>query len=578
MNIKNLKVSTKLWLLIIPAILALLTLLGLFIYNSISISNTSKKAYYNEIYISSTLILNADRDFYQAAIAEKELYLSGSSLPADKRDELLKAIDENSTQTIDRVTQAMKNVDKNTELYDKLKHKTANVTLKQLTDDFNKNYDSWKKAYDPTTGQGDINARQTAFDAARGDINLMTEILDQYAAVTSVQMQNTVKTNIIKLILVISIVIIFICIIAILIFRYLKNSILRITDDMHSLSNNDLSFEPYEINGTDEIGSLSSAIKTVILSLREIVVLLDQTSLHLTDSSSSMRQNSNEITVSMNEIANTIGEIAETAGKQAVNTEQAVKEIDALGTVIAQNTQSSDLLSKASNDIQMVSQDGLAIVNELSSITMNNQESFESIFDAIHNTTISAEKIGEVSNIIAGIAEQTNLLALNAAIEAARAGEAGKGFSVVAEEIRKLAEQSSHSIQLINSMLAELTTNISSASNQSNLVKEAVGLQVKCVNETKDSYTAITKTLEHVNDGIKALDTVSRKMENSRSEVVTLITSLASIAEQNAASTEETSATTEEVLASMITINEAVEHVDKLSQDLKQLISKFKIR
>jgi methyl-accepting chemotaxis protein len=346
---------------------------------------------------------------------------------------------------------------------------------------------------------------------------------------------------------------------------------------MYSLSNNDLSFEPNQLKSKDEIGTLSTAIYGLIHSLRGIIHLLDKTSSQLTDSSSSMRMNSNEITTSMNEIANTIGDIAESTSHQASDTENVAKEISVLGDIITQNTNSSKQLSIASKEIQKAGQDGLNVVQELTTITKTNQESFESIFDIIYKTNDSASRIGEVSSIIADIAEQTNLLSLNAAIEAARAGEAGKGFSVVAEEIRKLAEQSSHSTNLINSMLEELKGNISNAHQQSNIVREAVDLQVNCVNKTKDRYMTIVDTINTVETEIKTLDYVSHKMEQGRSEVVNIITSLSAIAQTNAASTEETSATTEEILASMITINEIVENVDQLSRELKDVILKFKL-
>lgn len=199
------------------------------------------------------------------------------------------------------------------------------------------------------------------------------------------------------------------------------------------------------------------------------------------------------------------------------------------------------------------------------------------IFELINSTNESAGKIGEASQIIAGISEQTNLLALNATIEAARAGEAGKGFAVVAEEIKKLAEQSASSTEIIDNMLSNLQNNIENMNEKSNLVKTAVLTQVESVAETKNKYMTIVDSIQGINKEIDSLNLISDEMEKSRLRVVDIVSSLSAIAQENAASTEETSATTEEVLATMLSLSEIGDTVDKLSEKLAEIIGKFKL-
>jgi methyl-accepting chemotaxis protein len=575
--VKNLKVTKKLFLLYIPALFALVALLILFIYETTDINKSTKKLYYDELYTSSSLILNADRDFYQAAIAEKEMVLSKNTLDSKRKDELINDVNENLGQTVERVDGAITNIKGNKELYSKFKHSTTQKTIEQLYESFNTNLETWKSSYDVNTLTGDIDAHLAAFDAAREDINSITEVLEEYSAVSSKAIENEILRNIILICIAIIIIIVALSVLAGYIVRYLKKSILNTTQDMNLLTNNDLSFAPYHLDSKDEIGTLSTSVNMLITSLREIVSLLDSTSSKLTVSCATMNKNSNEINTSMNEIANTVGDIAESAGQQAQDSEHVAKEFDDLGEVIQQSVTSTKKLYEASNQIQLVSKEGLHTVTELSNITSDNQKSFELIFETIRNTNESASKIGEVSDIIASIAQQTNLLALNAAIEAARAGEAGKGFAVVAEEIRNLAEQSSESTSSIHSILEVLQNQISHANTQSNLVKEGVQRQAVSVSETKERYSTIVDTLETVNGEIRTLDLVSQDMEKSRAKVVDIITTLSAIAEENAASTEETSATTEEVLASMITINDAVNEVDQLSEELNNVIKKFKL-
>jgi methyl-accepting chemotaxis protein len=346
---------------------------------------------------------------------------------------------------------------------------------------------------------------------------------------------------------------------------------------MNMLAENDLTFDPHQVKSKDELGTLSHSVLMVINSLRNIVKQLNTSVEKLSESSSTMTISSNEVTSSMNEIAKTVTEIAETAGIQASDAENVATEVEVLGEVIKHTSKSSKELLGASQKIDQVSQEGLDIVNKLYDITNNNQVSFESIIDIIETTNVNAGKIGEASNIIAGIAEQTNLLALNAAIEAARAGEAGKGFAVVAEEIRNLAEQSSTSTKVIDTMLDELITNISNANTLSQTVKNAVKDQVNIVGQTKDKYLDIVNNITVVDKEISSMNDVMMELDHSRNKVVDIVSTLSAIAEENAASTEQTSATTQEVLATMTTISEVGEDINRISKELYDIIKMFQI-
>ncbi|MDF2941157.1 MAG: Methyl-accepting chemotaxis sensory transducer [Herbinix sp.] len=575
--LRNRKVAFKLWLMVLPIIITVIYILIQFGYQMNKLNDETKKTYYDTLYTNSSLILNADRDFYQATMAERILILSGDSIEQSSKESLLKDYNENCALILECINSAIDNIQSNQELYSEFKHSKTQLTMSQIYNQFVEEFSEWQSAYDPNTGEGFIVAKNAMFDGIRNNIKMMTELLDEYSINARANMQDYITQMILKLIVLVAIAMIVMAILCTYIIRFIQVNIKKLTHNMNLLADNDLSFHPHSTNSRDELGTLAIAISTLIYSLRDIVTHLVKTSSRLSDASNSMRFNSDEVTSSMFEIAKTVGEIAEGASSQAEDAQQLVQEITNLGNAVYKSTESAKELNSASQKIMSASQEGLLSVNKLEDLTLKNQKAFQSIFNIIDTTSRSTGKIGEASAMISDIAKNTNLLALNASIEAARAGEAGKGFSVIAEEICKLSDQSKKSTMVIDEMLNELTNNIRTASIESKTVQDAVKLQANSVSDTKNKYLAIVSSLDNINKEIIALDGISQDMEQSRVVAADFGSSVSAISEEYAASTEETSATTEEVLAAMTNINQIGVEVDHLVLELKALIDKFKI-
>ena len=574
--IRNMSITKKMIVMVLPLFIVFAIFVTISSIQLNKINRDNKAIIYDTTFISTALILNADRDFYQADVAQKQLILT-DGLSSDVQQSLINDFLENADQVTTRVNDAFSIIEKDPELYNDRKHPTTGENAAQLHDTFNAAFEKWFSAFDTNTKVLDAAAASENFSIARESINTLTEILETYGLDKSKELSNQARTTLLLMVLIGVIALIGITIFMILIIMIMRKSITHITDSLGNLSSKKLNntYEEITLKSKDEFGILTNAAHNVDRMLTDLVRTVRDTVINLDETSDFLKVSSDEINIALGEVSEAVNEIATSSTKQAIDTQHATSDVTALGDLIQNNTDNSNRLNHMSNDIAKLTEEGLTLVNHLSVETSKNAVLFEDIFSVINQTQDSTEKISEASRLITEISNQTNLLALNAAIEAARAGEAGKGFAVVADEIRKLAEQTANSTTIIDTMLTDLVSNVKTAQQKSDIVREALHIQSNNVNQTESKYNEIVSVLNHMENEIKSLSQISASMESNRNNVLDVIHSLSSIAEENAASTEETSASTEEILATVNELANTNEVLRRLVIDLNELISDF---
>jgi methyl-accepting chemotaxis protein len=331
------------------------------------------------------------------------------------------------------------------------------------------------------------------------------------------------------------------------------------------------------VNRKDEVGKLGSSLQTIIVSMRSIMADINASSEQVTASSEELTATAGQSARAIEEIAKAIEEIARGASDQAKNTEVGSVKGTQLGETMANDQKEMQHLNLASDKVSKLVDEGLIEIDSLTKIAKESNDATQIVQQGIMKTNTSAKKIEAASQVIASIADQTNLLALNAAIEAARAGEAGRGFAVVADEIRKLAEQSSSSTSTIDEVVSELQTNSNDAVRVMERVLAIMKEQSLSVEVTQNKYIEISGAIKKSEDAVQALNQSSIEMDNMKDQIMDTLVNLASIAEENSASTEEVSAAVEEQNASMEEIASASEGLAELAQNLQNIIMKFKI-
>lgn len=338
----------------------------------------------------------------------------------------------------------------------------------------------------------------------------------------------------------------------------------------------DLSKEIY-VKSQDEIGDLAKEFNKMLGTLRRMLSQVNSTSVHVAAASEELLSSSEQTTSAMNEVGASVQEVVKIVEVQDKNTEESVQAIGEINSGIQHIADSVSNVAESANETMKQANIGNEYIQKVVGQVRNMHDASDDTIEMMKKLSNHSNEIGKIIDTITAISEQTNLLALNAAIEAARAGEQGRGFAVVADEVRKLADESRNSANQISQIIQLIQNDILMARDMASGANSVAKDGLQLAEQTGETFGQILKSIESVSGQAQELSTITEEISASVELVNESIKEIAGLAKTNSINTTEIAAASEEQLVTMEEITSSANTLTNMAEELRTLVGRFKI-
>lgn len=371
--------------------------------------------------------------------------------------------------------------------------------------------------------------------------------------------------------------VVFVCIIVLIVLfswrisSNINKAIKEICNKSNLIASGKLNIEEIKINTKDELEDLASAFNHMVQNLKEIVHKLNDASKKIQSFSNQVAESSEQNSKAGEEIAGSVQEMYASLEVERNEVEKSVEISNNLHEVSKEiEKYSAQILDNANKSVEL-SLEGNENINEYMNQMRIINTSISDTATVISDLNKKSVEMSNILNIISSISSQTNLLSLNAAIEAARVGEAGKGFTVVANEIRDLAEESGNSVKEIGSVISSVQEELAKLNRkmQESLIQLEHGNGI--AERTKQAFELIENANKDVDEDAQfitqKLNLLSNKIEDTNKnihEIHKTINANAEVSESISAAIQQQTANLEEVTSAILSLSQLAEELDTM--------------
>ena len=346
---------------------------------------------------------------------------------------------------------------------------------------------------------------------------------------------------------------------------------------MKKISDGDLRIADLEIRTDDEIGILSAGVNDMRHKLRNLLEGIARSSERVAASAEELTASSQQGAESIGMVAQNTVAMTESATEQLQTVETLESSIKDMRVKMHELHAGSQVMNEAAIDSAKNANAGMEKVNHAIELMKNITEQVSASAKVVGELGKRSDEIGQIVETISGIAAQTNLLALNAAIEAARAGEHGRGFAVVADEVRKLAEQSATAAQNISELIVTIQQDTNSAVESIENGNKGVQEGMESVMATGDAFRSIEEQVGKLTDTVRNSMERIEEVNKSSHEILDAVEKVQSTTNTTSSHATEVSAATEEQTATMNEISDASQSLAELATDMQGDVAKFNL-
>nr|WP_151039936.1 methyl-accepting chemotaxis protein [Bacillus safensis] len=332
-----------------------------------------------------------------------------------------------------------------------------------------------------------------------------------------------------------------------------------------------------QIQSDDEIGQVGKGFNTMIDSLRSLIGAVQTSVENVASSSEELTASAGQTSKATEHITLAIEQFSSGNESQNDKVELSSEELEEMNRGLQNMNESAESITASSIKSTDIAGEGGQLVEKTASQMNVIDQSVKKAENVISALESKSKDITQILGVINGIADQTNLLALNAAIEAARAGESGRGFSVVAEEVRKLAVQSANSAKEIENLIKEIVQDIDVSQEVFTAVNREVQSGLSFTEQTKVSFHNIFDMTKEISNQLQAMNQTVVQLSKGSAHVSEAVREIADVSRESSANIQDIAASAEEQLASMEEISSSSATLSSMAEELRDLISKFKV-
>lgn len=331
------------------------------------------------------------------------------------------------------------------------------------------------------------------------------------------------------------------------------------------------------VTSQDEIGQLGQSFNQMMEKITTLVQQTNHSAQEVLQTAGSLSDASKKTATSAKEIAVATEEIASGASSLAMESERGNELTHNIGMQMKSVVDANIVMGSAASEVQASSKQGIEYMSELIGKTNATEAMTRSMVEKVDNLKESTRSIRKILDVLSNMTKQTNILSLNATIEAARAGAAGKGFMVVADEIRKLADQSRQSIAIVGQITETIQKEIDETVNVLSQAYPIFQEQIESVKEADSIFKQVDSQMGEFIERLSEVTESISELEASQMVLSDAMSNVSAVAEESSATSQEVASLSSEQMSISSGLVKLSDSLEDLSNSLKEQLSKFQV-